>query len=177
MFTCVSDDFIKPIGVHLTQLLPFVKTLALFHIAWAIFAGLFCRCQTRQPLTTFVPYIPSKIKNTFINIKQVNDKNTFYINIKQTNDKITYYISIKQINWHCKFIYTIPSPLLFMLKYRRNNLMSMLQEQHFNNTNSLLHALLAFTKCLCLQTLTLFPLYYRTFIYFLHTIIIVKFFL
>ena len=27
----------------------------------------------------------------------------------------------------------------------------------------LLHALLAFTKCLCIQTLTLLPLYYRTF--------------
>ena len=58
MFTCVSND-IKPIGCTLTQLLPFVKTLVLFYIAWAIFAGLFCRSQTRQTLTTFTPYIPS----------------------------------------------------------------------------------------------------------------------
>ena len=53
-----------------------------------------------------------------------------------------------------------------MLKCRRNSLMSTLQEQYFNNTNFLLHALLAFTKCLGIQTLTLFPLYYKTFIYF-----------
>ena len=66
MFTCVSTD-IKPIGCTLTQLLQFVKTLILFCIAWTIFAGVFCRSQTKQTLTTFTPYFLSK-KTVHINI-------------------------------------------------------------------------------------------------------------
>ena len=80
---------LNPLGVHLTQLLPFVRTMALFYIAWAICNRfLFCRSQTRQTLTTFIPYIPSTKKHYILLTWHINDKNTF----KQI--KFTHYLSI-----------------------------------------------------------------------------------
>ena len=69
MFTCISDD-IKPIGCTFNSASSIFETLVLFHIALAICNRfLFCRSQTRQILTTFTPYIPSKKEMLhFINI-------------------------------------------------------------------------------------------------------------
>ena len=78
------------------------------------------------------------------------------ISIKQTNGKNTYYMS-KQ---HFKFIYTIPSPATFMLKWKRNNLMSHTTRTKFSTPcDTWLHQMFMY--------LTLFPEHLITLLYIL----------
>ena len=86
MFTYISDD-IKPTGCTFNSATCIFETLVLFHIAWAISNRFFFSSQTRQTLTTFTPYIPSKKKHYILLTLQINDKDTL-------SKQITYFLSI-----------------------------------------------------------------------------------